>query len=263
MNEFLRHQNFDNSQQFDNSTQPAYFILGATGGIGSALCRRLAARRAQLVIGARNEARLQQLATETGAHAIALDASQPEQVAEFFARGFEYTRRIDGAVNCVGSLLLKSAHLTNNEEWEAVIASNLTPAFFTVREATRLMTKHGGGSIVLVSSCAANIGLPNHEGIAAAKAGVNGLVISAAATYSRYKIRVNAVAPGLVRTPLTEKLVNNESALQASTALHPLGRIGEPDDVAATIEFLLDPRNSWMTGQILNVDGGLSTLKTR
>ena len=92
-----------------------------------------------------------------------------------------------------------------------------------------------------MSSAAARLGLANHEAIAAAKAGVHGLVLSAAASYASRGIRVNAVAPGLVRTPLTARLTANEASLKASTALHALGRIGEPDDVASAIEWLLDP----------------------
>jgi len=116
---------------------------------------------------------------------------------------------------------------------------------------------------VLVSSAAARIGLANHEAIAAAKGAIEGLVRSAAATYAARAVRVNAVAPGLVRSRLTERIVNNDKALAASLALHPLGRVGEPGDVARAIAFLVDPAQSFLTGQILGVDGGLADLKTR
>jgi NAD(P)-dependent dehydrogenase (short-subunit alcohol dehydrogenase family) len=120
-----------------------------------------------------------------------------------------------------------------------------------------------GGSIVLMSTAAARVGLANHEAIAAAKAGVVGLVISAAATYAPKGIRVNCVAPGLVRTPMTERLTANEASLKASVALHALGRIGEPADVAAAIEWLLDPAQTWVTGQVIGVDGGLGSVRSR
>ena len=120
-----------------------------------------------------------------------------------------------------------------------------------------------GGSIVLVSSAAARIGLANHEAIAAAKAGVIGLTLSAAATYGPRRIRVNCVAPGLVRTPMTSRLTANEVSLKASTAMHPLGRIGEPGDVASAIEWLLNPEQSWVTGQVLGIDGGLGSVRAR
>jgi 3-oxoacyl-[acyl-carrier protein] reductase len=105
--------------------------------------------------------------------------------------------------------------------------------------------------------------LANHEAIAAAKAGIVGLMLSAAATYARQRIRFNAVAPGLTKTPLTQGLVASELAEKASIGMHPLGRLGTPDDVARAIAFLLDPAQDWITGQVLGVDGGLASLKTR
>src|SRR5262249_40565503 len=166
-----------------------------------------------------------------------------------------------GVVNCVGSaLLMKPVHLTTDDEWAAALAANLTSAFLTVRAAVRAMTP-AGGSVVLVSSAAARLGVPNHEAIAAAKAGVQGLALSAAASYASRGIRVNAVAPGLVRTPLTAGITANDATLKAFTALHALGRIGEPDDVASAIEWLLD--QTWVTGQVLGIDGGLATVPSR
>ena len=132
----------------------------------------------------------------------------------------------------------------------------------TGRSAARAMLKTGG-SVCLVSSAAARIGLANHEAIAAAKAGVIGLVLSAAASYAPRNIRVNCVAPGLVRTPLTARITENEAALKGSIAMHALGRVGEPDDVASAIEWLMDPAQSWITGQVLGVDGGLATVRSR
>jgi 3-oxoacyl-[acyl-carrier protein] reductase len=103
--------------------------------------------------------------------------------------------------------------------------------------------------------------MQNHEAIAAAKSGIEGLVLSAAATYAAKKIRINAVAPGLVKTPLTERIWKNERSAEASLALHPLQRFGEPNDVAEAILFLASKENSWITGQVLGVDGGLGALK--
>ena len=121
----------------------------------------------------------------------------------------------------------------------------------------------GEGSVVLISSAAARIGLANHEAIAAAKAGILGLTLSAAATYASRGLRVNAVAPGLVRTPMTTRITSNEKAAESSRGLHALGRLGEPEDVARMIAWLLDPAQSWVTGQVFGVDGGLSSVRSR
>ena len=239
----------------------AVLVLGASGGIGSALARRLAASGTRLVLAGRDAARLEAVAAETGGTPLVLDATKPAEVEAAAARAVEAHGRLDGLANCVGSILLKPAHLTSEEEWDAVVATNLKSAYAAVRAAARAMS--AGGSVVLVSSAAARLGLANHEAIAAAKAGVIGLTLSAAASYAPRGLRVNAVAPGLVRTPMTARITGSEAALKASTAMHALGRVGEPEDVASAIAWLLDPAQSWVTGQVLGVDGGLATLRSR
>lgn len=235
-------------------------VIGATGGIGLALCRRLAAQGARLVVGARDEGRLAALAEELGAIAAPLDARRFEEVAEFVGRAREEYDPIHGIVNLAGSVLLKPAHLTSEEDYRETIATNLDTAFATVRAGVNAL-RSGGGSIVLLSTAAARLGLANHEAIAAAKAGVTGLALSAAATYARWGVTVNVVAPGLVETPLTERITGNEAARKASEALHPLGRLGKPEEVASAIDWLLSPEQSWVTGQVIGVDGGLAVGK--
>jgi NAD(P)-dependent dehydrogenase (short-subunit alcohol dehydrogenase family) len=236
-------------------------IMGASGGIGSALARCLAADGTRVALAGRDADRLGALAQETGGSVLTLDATRPAEVEAAAARVVEEIGRLDGIANCVGSLLLKPAHLTSEEEWASTLALNVTSAFGAVRAAARSMT--AGGSVVLMSSAAARMGLANHDAIAAAKAGVIGLTLSAAATYAPRGIRVNALAPGLVRTPLTARITGSETALKASTALHALGRVGEPDEVAGAIAWLLHPGQSWITGQVLGVDGGLASVRSR
>jgi 3-oxoacyl-[acyl-carrier protein] reductase len=242
-------------------TQRVYAILGATGGIGAALWRRLAAQGARLVIGARDEAKLAALAAELNAAYLVTDATQSEQVDVFAAHALATYDQLDGVANCVGSLLLKPAHITTNDEWDFTVRQNLNSAFYLLRAATKAMKE--GGSVVLLSSAAARTGLANHEAIAAAKAGVIGLTLSAAASYAARNIRVNCVAPGLVATPLTARITDNEASLKAATAMHALGRVGAPDEIASAIAWLLDSSNSWVTGQVIGVDGGLSSVRPR
>jgi len=241
---------------------PVHLIFGASGGIGSEVARRLAASGATVALASRPSDRLDELARQLGAPKWDLDMNEPTRVESVVTDVVERFGRLDGVANCIGSLLLKAAHLTSFEEWNAVITANLTSAFAVVSSAAKAMRPRGG-SIVLVSSAAARIGLANHEAIAAAKAGVMGLTLSAAATYASKGIRVNAVAPGLVRTALTERIWGNVKSAEASQSMHALGRLGEPADVASCITWLLDPANAWVTGQVIGVDGGLASLRSR
>ncbi|MEC9372507.1 MAG: SDR family oxidoreductase [Planctomycetota bacterium] len=241
---------------------PVYLIIGGTGGIGSEVCRVLNERGARLAIAARGEERLKGLASEYDAHAITLEATDFDAVAGAVDEVVKKFGRIDGVVNAVGSIMLKPAHLTSREEWDETVALNLTSAFGVVRAAAKAMMSEGG-SIVLISTAAARTGIHNHEAIAACKAGVIGLTQASAATYANRGVRVNCVAPGLVKTPLSKHLTQNEAAEKASKQMHPMGRLGEPRDVAPLIAYLLGDESGWVTGQVFGVDGGLSTARPR
>ena len=198
---------------------------------GSALTRRLAARGHEVILIARNGEKLAALCAEVNAQYqyVVTDLNNLDHVEA----GVQSFGPIDGIVNCAGSILLKPAHITTEAEFQQTLDTNLKTAFIALRAGVKNMPT--GGAIMLIS-------------IAAAKAGVIGLALSAAASYAARNIRVNCVAPGLIDTPLATRITGNEAAL---------GRIGKPEDIVNMIEFLLDPSNSWITGQVFGVDGGL------
>ena len=239
----------------------AYVLLGAYGGIGSALARRLSAKGAKLTLVGRDEAKLTALADELQAHRLLADATQSTEVEAAISAAAVHHGELAGVANCFGSLLLKPAHLTSDAELESTLAIHLKSSFAALRASVRAMPK--GGSLVFISSAAARLGMPNHEAIAAAKGAIQGMALAAAATYAPRGLRINCVAPGLTRTPLTSRITGNEVAAKASIGMHALGRFGEASEVASAIAFLLDPEQSWITGQVLGVDGGLSSLRAR
>lgn len=231
-----------------NGGMARFLIIAATSGIGSAACDLLRQSGHDVLATARGAA--------SGVD-IVLDATDFDAVDRAVAEAGP----LDGVACFAGSMLLKPAHLTSRDQYDDVIAASLTTAFATVRAAGRHL--RSGGSVVLVSSAAAMAGLSNHDAIAAAKAGVIGLMLSAAASYASQGLRINAVAPGLTQTPLTAGLTASEGSRKVSEAMHALGRLGEPADVARGVAFLLDPANDWITGQVLGIDGGLGHVRPK
>lgn len=239
-----------------------FVVFGATGSVGSALVRQLTAAGNKVIAGVRDPSRGEALAAETGCRVLAANAGDSAAIEACVKAGTEESGGLCGIANCMGSVLLKPAHLTSQDEWQQTLTVNLSSSFMIVQAAAKAL-RRSGGSVVLCSSAAARIGLANHEAIAAAKAGIIGLTLSAAATYANRGIRFNAVSPGLVRSEMTRSLWESEDAAAVSSQMHALGRLGEPEDVAAAIAFLLSPANGWITGQTLGVDGGLSSALPR
>lgn len=226
-----------------------YLIIAASSAIGQSVVELLKKQGDEVLTTAQSQDKI--------TPDFILDASDFDAVDKVF----EQAGPIDGVVNCAGSLLLKGAHATSVDEFEKTIRASLTTSFAVVRSAGKRMKN--GGSVVLIASAAALTGLANHEAIAAAKAGIIGLAQSAAATYATSNLRVNVVAPGMVESLLTSPLLSNQMVAKASTAMHALGRIGQPFDVAQAIVFFLNPQNNWITGQVLAVDGGLSCVRPK
>lgn len=237
-----------------NTATKTTIIIGGGSGIGVEVARGLLARGERVVVASR-------LAYANAAQALGcpgecVDARDFAQVEALLARHAPVT----GLVCAAGSILIRPAHLTSEVDFLALLDTNLKTAFACVRAAARHMT--GGGSVVLFSSVAAQVGLPHHEAIAAAKGGVEALVRSAAASHAARGLRFNAIAPALVETGLAEKLIAKPAMRAASEAMIPLGRLGQPGEIAQAALWLLGAEATWMTGQVLCLDGGMSALRT-
>ena len=167
---------------------------------------------------------------------------------------------IDGLVYCPGTINLKPFHRLTEDEFLMDLQVNLMGAIRLINKALPALKKSGKGSIVLFSTVAVQTGMPFHASIAAAKGAVEGLTRSLAAELSP-GIRVNCIAPSLTETPLAGNLVSTPEKIEASANRHPLKRIGDPKEVASLVEFLLGETSGFITGQILQVDGGMSSLK--
>jgi len=234
-------------------------ILGASGGVGAALARRVSARGARPVLFARDAARLAALAAELpGAESTVVD------VTDFGALKVAIQALgapLAGLAFCVGSILLKPIARTTEADLLDSFRLNAVAAAMAVQAAVPALAA-GQGSVVLFSTVAARTGFTNHLAIAAAKAAVEGMTLAMAAELAP-SIRVNCIAPSLTRTRIAEPLTKNPAMAEAIAKLHPLPRLGEADDVAAMADMLLSPASGWITGQVIAVDGGRSTLRTK
>ena len=231
-----------------------FIIVGSSGGIGTQLVADLA-KNNRLLLGYHNEKPNDRLPNTISAP---VDARSFDSVASLIELGKSEFEKIDGIVSLPGSVILKPDHLVTEDEFNSTIEINLKSAFAIVRASGKFLTD---SSIVLMSTAVTNLGLSNHELIVSAKAGIEAMVRSASVSYSRKSLRFNAIAPGLVDTPLTKKITGNPAALEISKKMHILNRIGKPKDISNMIEFLINPNNNWITGQTFRVDGGLSSTK--
>ncbi|MEO0793549.1 MAG: SDR family oxidoreductase [Verrucomicrobiota bacterium] len=238
------------------------YIAGITGSIGSQLAERLLNQGWTVAGFARSADRIAELKERLpNLNVVEADATDSEAVKQAFAQLGELVGPPTAYVHAVGSILLKGAHQTKDDEWHRTIDLNLNSAFYGLRAAITAIKKNG--SITLISSTAAHVGLPSHEAIAAAKGGVDALARSAAATYANKGIRVNTVALGLVESNMSQPIIASETGRKVSESMHPLGRIGLPNDAASMIAFLVADEASWISGQNFVVDGGMSSLRQR
>ena len=237
-----------------------HIIIG-TSGIGGAIARRLHDKGIDLHLISRDANKLATLANELSvSHAVAdvTDADVLQQA--IVAAGPE----IDGLAYCVGTINLKPAHRTVDADVLKDFEVNALGALRAVKAALPALkaTKQTTASILLFSTIAVGQGFASHASVAMAKGAVEGLMRTLAAELAP-KIRVNAIAPSLTRTPLAEFMTGNEASALAIAALHPLQRLGEADDSAALAALLLSEEAGWITGQVIGVDGGRSRLRTK
>lgn len=234
-------------------------ITGASSGVAAALARMLAAQGTRVLLVGRDAARLDASAGQAFAADVSTEAGAQ---AALQAATAAFDALPDAVINCAGSSLIAGIARTSEAQYRAVLSANLDTAFFVGKAyASALAAARHGGALVFFSSVVAGMGVGNHAAIAAAKGGIEALTRALAADHAGIGLRVNCISPGLMRTPMTERMLGSEAAVRQVAAQYPLGRHGEADDAAALAAFLVSEAASWITGQVIGVDGGFSAVR--
>ena len=231
-----------------------YVIFGATGSIGSSLAEQLKNSGNNIHLVGRNESELSSISEKLGCSHTVADVLKDG----FIEKVKSDISEIKGLAYCVGSNDLKPLRMVNEQDFQKCMKLNLYSAVEAIKGYQESLKKNKG-SIVLFSTVAAQRGFTNHAIIASAKAAVEGLTVSLAAEFAP-NIRVNCVAPSLTKSKIAEPMLKNTAIAEGIAKAHPLKRLGEGKDSAALAKFLLTEDSSWVTGQIIAVDGGRSKL---
>ena len=231
-----------------------YVIFGATGSIGSSLAEQLKNSGNDIHLVARNENQLNSISEKLACSHTVADVLEDG----FIEKVKSDISEIKGLAYCVGSIDLKPLRMVNEQDFQKCMKLNLYSAVEAIKGFQESLKKNKG-SIVLFSTVAAQRGFTNHAIIASAKAAVEGLTVSLAAEFAP-NIRVNCIAPSLTNSKIAEPMLKNKVLAEGIAKAHPLKRLGEGQDSAALAKFLLTDESSWMTGQIIAVDGGRSKL---
>lgn len=233
-------------------------ITGASGGIGRALAGQLRAQGLRVAGVSRDPERLADVPVDLP---IGSDVTTPEGAAAAVQACVEGLGAAPTVLaHCIGTTLIAPLHRTKPEVYRDIIRVNLDSAFFML-QAWMAALKGAPGAAVFASSVVARIGVANHEAIAAAKGGVEALVRSAAATYAAQGVRVNAIAPGMTETPMTAGILSMPAMREGAGRQYPLGGVQSAEQVAQVLAWLLGDQASRITGQIIPVDGGFTTIR--
>ncbi|MGB8116995.1 MAG: 3-oxoacyl-[acyl-carrier-protein] reductase [Candidatus Sulfotelmatobacter sp.] len=236
------------------------FITGASQGIGRACAVKLAAKGASVAVAARNQEKLNQLASEITASggkaaAFALDVTDEEQIKSAIKAANAQFGKIDILVNNAGITRDQLIMRMKRSDWDAVLQTNLTSAYLCTQAVTSSMLKQRWGRIINITSVFGQMGQAGQANYAASKAGLIGLTMAVARELGSRNITCNAVAPGFIETAMTEML--GEDFKQNAAKQIPLGRVGTVDDVANAVAFLASDEASYITGHVLDVNGGM------